>query len=221
MLLREWDREQREDPGPDQLYNNYVDYWGGLQQSYKDRYTYEESEKRKKQEQDEKEKENRPGIIEPNPVTTFLAQLLSLLYPNAAAVFVDIGGTLVGGEMDGGGFLVLVGNDAGAIALFTEDAGGGSIDASFGPEIGSIYIGYSPDEFEVNDLYGDRYKIWAGIGEVIVGQISLSRSYVRDKGFLYGVAKQVGFGGDLGFSAGFNFGQISSTRNLLWYLFNK
>jgi hypothetical protein len=33
MLLREWDREQRDDPGTDQLYNNYVDYWGQMQES--------------------------------------------------------------------------------------------------------------------------------------------------------------------------------------------
>jgi RHS repeat-associated protein len=220
-FLRDWERDQRDDPGPDELYNNYVDYWGQIQDAFANMHTYEENEKAKKQKQekDKKEKENRPSIIEPNSMTKALAQIFSTNYPGAAAVFIDIGGTIVGGELDGGGFLVLVGKDAGAIAFYTEDAGGLSSDLSFGPEFGMIYIDYSPDDFEATDLYGDRDKIWVGAGEVIIGSISLTRAFVEEKGWIYGTAVQGGFGGDIFISGGFNRGKISNTKNLLYYLF--
>jgi RHS repeat-associated protein len=54
-FLRDWERDQRDNPGADQLFNNYVDYWGQIQDAFAIMHTYEEVEKNK----DDKKKKNK------------------------------------------------------------------------------------------------------------------------------------------------------------------
>ncbi|MFH0842169.1 MAG: SpvB/TcaC N-terminal domain-containing protein [Bacteroidota bacterium] len=218
-FLRDMEREQRDDPGPDIMYNNYVDYWGGLQQSFKDRYTYEESEKRKEQEKDKNDKENRPGIVEPNIITESLAAFLATYFPGAVAVFFDGGTTLVGGEVDAGFFIVLAGEDAGSLVLYTEKAGGVSIDGTVGLEMGSVFTDYPSEKFRATDLYGERIKGWLGVGAGVSMSGSLAIAEVARKGKTYSTAFQFGPGFGLFFiSGGGNRGNLSDLRYVRYYL---
>jgi hypothetical protein len=80
----------------------------------------------------------------------------------AEAIFFDGGVGFVGSEFDGGFFLVLAGEDAGALIPYTELAGGAALEASVGIEIGRVDLADKSIAFQTEMLFGERSKAWGG-----------------------------------------------------------
>ncbi|MDP2723264.1 MAG: RHS repeat-associated core domain-containing protein [Bacteroidales bacterium] len=92
----------------------------------------------------------------------------------AVAISIDIGGSLVGAEKDWGGFFILAGKNAGEYVSFSEIAGGAAPDLSGSIEIGRVDFSGNAADFEKDDLFGDRTKLWIGAGAVIGGNIGFA-----------------------------------------------
>jgi hypothetical protein len=124
----------------------------------------------------------------------------------AEAIFFDGGVGFVGSEYDGGFFLVLAGEDAGALIPYTEHAGGAAPEASVGVEIGRVDLADKSIPFKTEMLFGERTKTWGGT--VFVGGAVSQSSY--DGARLISTSVNIGFSANPfgGFSAGWNRGKI-------------
>jgi len=83
-------------------------------------------------------------------------------FRGAEAIFIDIGVGYIGAEYDRGYFFILAGDDYGQIIPYSEFAGGGAPEASFGVEIGRIDLVDKSIPFQTEMLFGERIKGWVG-----------------------------------------------------------
>jgi hypothetical protein len=90
------------------------------------------------------------GVFQDNP------------FLGAEAIFIDIGGGLVGAEYDRGYFFVLAGDDSGKLIPYSEFAGGAATEASVGIEIGRVDLVDKSIPFKTEMLFGERIKGWVG-----------------------------------------------------------
>jgi hypothetical protein len=129
----------------------------------------------------------------------------------AEAIYIDMGAGFVGAEYDGGYFLVLAGEDAGALIPYTEHGGGGAPEASVGLEVGRIDLADKSIPFRTEMLFGERIKSWGGA--VFVGG---AVSYSKPSGGVQLISTSINIGISInpfgGFSAGGNRGLIDPKR---------
>ncbi|MFW5804488.1 MAG: hypothetical protein ACOCWG_04600 [bacterium] len=134
-------------------------------------------------------------------------------YPNplygAEAIIFDIGGTLVGAELDYGMSIILAGEDAGEVNFFKEIAGGVANEGGVSVEVGRVDISDNPHEFKESDLYGSREKGWIGAGEGITGSFGVAKGKAKNGNTVTTTSVSVGFGASWPpVSGGYNQGEI-------------
>jgi hypothetical protein len=124
----------------------------------------------------------------------------------AEAIYIDMGAGFVGAEYDGGYFLVLAGEDAGALIPYTEHGGGGAPEASIGVELGRVDLADKSIPFKTEMLFGERSKFWGG-AVFVGGAVSYSNYSGID---LISTSINIGISANPfgGFSAGWNRGKI-------------
>jgi hypothetical protein len=115
----------------------------------------------------------------------------------AEAIMIDGGVTVAGTEYDGGGILILAGEDAGKFVPFDEYAGGVGSDAGVSVEVTRVDYFGDLDNFNSTAIEGSRDKIYAGVeltGEGFSAGLAYNWSYPLNGGYLQGISIQAGFG---------------------------